>query len=122
MEGKEMSEDKRRHLRFDYSRLISFTHYDPANDIEIPGRMAAVHDLSESGILIQTAENLEPGNILDLDIAFEQEKIIRAQGEVVHQRKGGEGLTYTGIKFTRIDEADIEYLKAFVDNQTLYGT
>jgi len=122
MEGKGISSEKRRHLRFDYSRLISFTHYDPANDVEIPGRMAAVHDLSESGILIQTAEQLEPGNILDLDIAFEQEKIIRAQGEVVHQRKGGKGLSYTGIKFTKIDAADLEYLKAFVDSQTDYRT
>ena len=40
MEGKEVSDEKRRHLRFDYSRLISFTHYDSHNDIEIPGRMA----------------------------------------------------------------------------------
>jgi len=120
MEGKETSEDKRRHLRFDYSRLISFTHYDSANDVEIPGRMAAVHDLSESGILIQTAESLELGNILDLDIAFEQEKIIRAQGEVVHQRKTGEGLSYTGIKFTNIDKDDLEYLKTFVVSQKEY--
>lgn len=120
MEGNETSEDKRRHLRFDYSRLISFTHYDAANDVEIPGRMAAVHDLSESGILIQTAEKLEPGNILDLDIAFEQEKIIRAQGEVVHNRKTGEGLTYTGIKFTKIDDGDIDYLKTFVSSQNQY--
>ena len=82
--------------------------------------MAAVQDLSQSGILIQTAEKLEPGNIIDLDIAFEQDKIIRAQGEVVHNRQTGEGLTYTGIKFTKIDAGDIEYLKSFVSSQKEY--
>ena len=117
MENKEASREKRRHLRLDYSRLISFTHYDRENDIEIPGRMAAVQDLSESGILIQTAESFEPGNMLDLNIAFEQEKIIRAQGEVVHNRKSKEGLNYTGIKFTKIDKNDFEYLKNFVENR-----
>ena len=79
--------------------------------------MAAVHDLSESGILIQTAESFEPGNLLDLDIAFEQDKIINAQGEVVHNRKTKEGLYYTGIKFTKIDQKDLDYLKNFVESK-----
>lgn len=110
-------EEKRQYLRLDYSRLISFTHYDPENLVEIPGKMAAVKDLSESGILIETAESFEPGNVLDLDIAFEQDRIIPAQGEVVHSRKTEQGLHTTGIKFNKIEEEDLDYLRNFVESQ-----
>ena len=114
MQKKANPEEKRQHLRLDYSRLISFTQYDSDNQMGIPGGMAAIKDLSESGILLQTAEAFALGNMLDLDIAFEEDKIIRAQGEVVHTRKTEEGLYYAGIKFTKIDESDLVYLKSFV--------
>jgi hypothetical protein len=79
-----------------------------------------VHDLSEAGVLIESAVAFEPGNVIDLDIAFEQDKIILAQGEVVHCKQTRERLFRTGIKFLRInneDEAHIAYLKKFLDSQ-----
>ena len=116
--SKEIPIEKRRYLRLEYSRLISFTHYDTESLIEIPGKMAAVKDLSEEGILIETAEAFEPGNVIDLDIAFEQDKIITAQGEVVHSFKTKKkGLQNVGIKFLRINEDGLAYLKNFVENQ-----
>ena len=110
--------EKRQYLRLDYSRLISFTHYDTESLVEIPGKLAAVKDLSESGMLIETAELFEPGNILDLDIAFEQDKIVPAQGEVVHSFKAKKGLYNTGIKFLQIDWDDFVYLRKFVESHT----
>lgn len=117
MQTNDPKKEQRQHIRSDYSRLISFTHYDPKNDLEMPGKMAAIHDLSESGVLIQTAESFDPGDTVDLDIAFEQEKIISAEGEVVHRRKSPEGLYYTGIRFTKIDQKDLAYLRDFVKTQ-----
>ena len=114
---KEIPVEKRQYLRLGYSRLISFTHYDPESLVEIPGKMAAVHDLSESGVLIESAVAFEPGHVVDLDIAFEQDKIILAQGEVVHCKKNRKGLYRTGIKFLRIENDQLEYLKKFLNNQ-----
>jgi hypothetical protein len=116
--SKEISIEKRQYLRLGYSRLISFTHYDPDSLVEIPGGMAAVHDLSESGVLIESAVALEPGNVIDLDIAFEQDKIILVQGEVVHCKKIRKGLYRTGIKFLRIKGDHLAYLQKFLNSQT----
>jgi len=115
--SKKIAVEKRQYLRLGYSRLISFTHYDPDSLVEIPGKMAAVHDLSESGVLIESAVVFEPGNVIDLDIAFEQDKIILAQGEVVHCKKTGKSLYRAGIKFLRIDDEQLAYLKKFLDSQ-----
>ena len=115
--SKKIAVEKRHYLRLDYSRLISFTHYDPDSLVEIPGKMAAVHDLSESGVLIESAVVFEPGNVIDLDIAFEQDKIIPAQGEVVHCEKTGKNLYRSGIKFLRIEDKNLAYLKKFLDSQ-----
>jgi hypothetical protein len=109
--------EQRQYLRLGYSRLISFTHYDPDSLVEIPGEMAAVHDLSEIGVLIESAIAFEPGNVIDLDIAFEQDKIILAQGEVVHCKKTRKSLYKTGIKFLRIEDDHLAYLKKFLNNQ-----
>jgi|GEM_PF-1515913 len=117
LEDKEIPVEKRRYLRLEYSRLISFTHYDNESLVAIPGKMAAVKDLSEQGMLIETAEKLEPGNVLDLDIAFEQDKIIPTQAEVVHSRRVKKNIYHTGVKFLRIDEVDLIYLKNFLENQ-----
>jgi hypothetical protein len=115
--SKKISVEQRQYLRLGYSRLISFTHYDPDCLVEIPGKMAAVHDLSESGVLIESSVAFEPGNVIDLDIAFEQDKIILAQGEVVHCKKTRKGLYSSGIKFLRIEGDQLAYLKKFLDNQ-----
>ena len=115
--SKKISVEQRQYLRLGYSRLISFTHYDPDSLVEIPGEMATVYDLSESGVLIESAVVFEPGNVIDLDIAFEQDKIILAQGEVVHCKKTKAGLYRTGIKFLRIDCDHLAYLKKFLDSQ-----
>jgi len=109
--------ENRQYLRLGYSRLISFTHYDPESLVEIPGKMAAVHDLSESGVLIESSVAFEPGHVVDLDIAFEQDKIILAQGEVVHCKQTRKSLYRTGIKFLRIEKGQLEYLKKFLDSQ-----
>jgi c-di-GMP-binding flagellar brake protein YcgR len=115
--SKKISIEKRQYLRLGYSRLISFTHYDPDSLVEIPGKMAAVQDLSESGVLIESAVAFEPGNVIDLDIAFEQDKIILAQGEVVHCKKTRKGLYRTGIKFLRVDGDHLSYLKKFLNSK-----
>ena len=115
--SKKIAVEQRQYLRLGYSRLISFTHYDPDSLVEIPGGMAAVHDLSESGVLIESAVAFEPGNVIDLDIAFEDDKIILAQGEVVHCDKTAKGLYRAGIKFLRIEGDQLAYLKKFLDSQ-----
>lgn len=110
--------EKRRHIRLDYSRLISFTLYADDSQVQVPGKMAAIKDVSEAGVLIQTAELLEAGDMLDLDIAFEQDKIVQTQGTVVHSRKAAEpGLYDTGVKFSKVNKDDLAYLKKFVEQK-----
>ncbi len=111
------TQEKRKHLRLHYSRLISFVHYDADDHIEMPGGMAAIKDLSQAGILIETGLGFEPGDKLDLDIAFEQDRIIPAYGEVVHNRKTSSVLYHAGLKFTKIKRKDLVYLKGFLDGK-----
>lgn len=108
-------DERRQHLRLDYSRLISFSHHDPSDNIEVPGKMAAVKDISEAGVLIETAEAFQLGTRLNLDIAFEQEKIVRVLGEVVHVRKSANGLNDVGVKFEKLKKGDKTFLKKFID-------
>lgn len=115
MQKKGTPEERRECLRLDYSRLISFTHHDPDNQVAIPGRMAAIKDISEAGVLLETAEIFESGNQLDLDIAFEQEKIVRVQGEVVHVRKSAGGLYDVGVRFKKVKKSDRVYIKNFIE-------
>ena len=109
--------DKRKHLRLHYSRLISFVRYDPEGYVEMPEGMAAIKDLSQAGILVETGVAFKPGDRIALDIAFEQEKVILTYGTVVHIRKTPDGLHEAGLRFTKIRPKDLAYLKGFVDGQ-----
>lgn len=112
-----VTKENRKHLRLHYSRLISFIHYDARNNIKAPGSMAAVKDLSQTGILIETGSLFRKGDRLDMDIAFEQDTIIPAQGEVIHYKKTTGSLCKAGVKFTKIKKKDLTYLKGFVDGR-----
>jgi hypothetical protein len=109
--------DKRKHLRLHYSRLISFVYYDRKGHLERPEGMAAIRDLSQAGILVETGVPFEPGDNLALDIAFEQERIIPTHGKIIHIRKTTDGLYEAGLRFTKIRPKDLAYLKGFVDGQ-----
>lgn len=108
-------QEKRQYLRLHYSRLISFVCYDADNHTERPAGMAAIKNLSEAGILIETGTGFEPGDKLDLDIAFEQDKIIPARGEIVHTKKGRKSISNVGIRFTKINKKDLKYLRRFLE-------
>ena len=110
--------DKRKHLRLHYSRLISFVRYDREGRVETPEGLAAIRNLSQAGILVETGGvSLKPGDSIALDIAFEQEKIIPTYGTVVHIRKTADGLHEAGLRFTKIRQKDLAYLEGFVDGQ-----
>ena len=109
--------EKRKYLRLHYSRLISFIYYGAKNRVEMPGGMAAVKNLSETGIMIETGVGFKVGDKLDLAIAFEQDKIIQAFGEVIHIRELNPAIYNAGVRFTKIGKKEFTYLKGFVDGQ-----
>jgi len=113
--------EKRKHIRLHYSRLISFVHYNANNHLETPGGMAAVKDLSQAGVLVETGVAFSPGDKLEMDIAFEQEHIIAAQGEVIHIRKTNKTVYKAGVKFSKIKKKDLTYLRGFIDGQQARG-
>ena len=78
--SKEISIAKRQYLPLGYSWQIFFTHYDLDSLVEILGKMAAVqvHGPSVTGVLIESAVAFEFGNVSDLDMAFDEDKIILA--------------------------------------------
>ncbi|UCG11498.1 MAG: PilZ domain-containing protein [Deltaproteobacteria bacterium] len=67
-------------------------------------------DVSRGGAKVETHRKLAEGIELDLDIAVE-DKIISAQGKVLHSEELKNGLFGTGIRFTTISEEDLVFLK-----------
>jgi hypothetical protein len=66
--------------------------------------------VSEGGAKVETHRKLEKGTKLDLDIAID-DRIISAQGEVLHAEELKNGLFGTGIRFTSISDEDREFLR-----------
>ena len=100
--------DKRKHPRFD-SQNLSFFTVNEADQIVGQG-MGRTLNLSESGILLETRDELANNQQLDMEFAM-QDIIVHARGQVVHVQKNEDHNYHVGIEFTMITDEDMETLK-----------
>ena len=93
-------------------RSLNLTSYTPKKDDqqEYIISIGRTLDVSEGGVKVETHRRLAKGTKLDLDIAIE-DRIITAQGEVLHAEELKNGLFGTGIRFTSISEEDRQFLR-----------
>lgn len=101
-------ENQRKHVRTN-SLNLSFFCTDPEDHVLAQG-MGRTLNLSESGILLETTMQMEPGQAVDMEIAL-QNDLINARGVVAHSSAADKDHYQTGIEFTKISNADMEILK-----------
>ena len=103
--------EKRRFPRLDAVQLVSYTHFDDAENPVEMGMCRSI-DLSQGGVTIQTHRFFPINTGLEMVIALE-ERLIRARGKVVHVREVSKDLYDVGVCFTGIGETDQQLLAAF---------
>ena len=104
--------DQRKHPRVPTSNLISFKLYDDNGNL-LNQSMARALNISQSGILIETACIITVGRI-SLMSADTDNSLVKIKGQVVYSRENGIGMYETGISFDGTEKENIEFAKKLV--------
>jgi hypothetical protein len=102
----------RKHARVPTSNLISFNVYDEDGRI-VNQSMAKALNISQGGILIETAVMIKPGRI-SLMSADTENELVEVKGRVRYSRENEYGMFETGISFAGINDENIEFAKKLV--------
>jgi hypothetical protein len=83
-----------------------------STDEGVSGWPARVHDISAGGVGLSMLRRFEPGTVLLIELAADNERqSYAAPVRVVHATADGEGRWILGCKFTRkLDEEDLQAL------------
>ncbi len=105
------SKDQRQAPRAD-SLNLSFFCIDEDSNIIQQG-MGRTLNISTSGILLETNEQIPQDKTVDMEIAMENE-IINVSGTVIHSTEYGEDIFHTGINFTSLSDEAKKTLRTFI--------
>jgi hypothetical protein len=103
--------DRRRSPRVESIHLVTFEAEGAEGIGGTAVEVGRTLDVSVSGVRVETAIELDAGRELDLDVAV-AERLIRAQGRVIHAEPMAPDRWEIGIQFTRIEPDDLELLVA----------
>lgn len=106
------SQNKRVHRRVNSLNLLAYVCLDPDNEVVKQG-MGRTLNVSQSGILLETHQPLDPFYQVMLTIGLEED-LIDIRGKIVYSRNGAEGKFETGIHFIDVAENQIELLKKYI--------
>ena len=96
-----MSQEQRRHARYDSLNLLHFA-MPGGIDPEMQG-MGRTLNVSESGILLETQEPIEPNGTIELTIGLE-DNLVTIEGETIHCRPTPDHRYSTGIRFSQMND------------------
>lgn len=105
--NKESNGSRRESSRVRTIHLVSVTSDKARGETSIS--IGRTLDVSSSGIRVEVLGHVCIEDLLQLEIAIE-DRIILAQGRVVHAKRKGDRLVETGIEFTSIADADRDAL------------
>jgi len=107
MGGDSVSEkdERRKWKRIPAEHLVSYIHFDEQMIPDDVG-MARTLDLSEGGILLEMAHDLEEGSPLEIKMVS-GDKTLRARGTIAHSQRLSSGRWRVGLGFTDIAEGDL---------------
>lgn len=104
--------EKRKHPRVKTHNLISYICLD--NDgRQIKKSMGTALDISQGGLLLETTQWIEPGDII-LITADEQDQIIEINAKAAYCREIAGGKFYVGVKFQGAHAKNIQFVKSMV--------
>jgi hypothetical protein len=104
--------EKRKYPRVKIKNLISYVCLDEDGK-PIKRLMGSALDISQGGLLLETANQIEPGNGI-LITADEQDRIVEIKGKAAYCRETGSGRFYVGISFQGTHDENIQFAKHIV--------
>jgi len=104
--------EKRKHPRVQIHNLISYVCLDEDGK-PIKNLMGTALDVSQGGLLLETTQQIEPGNGI-LITADEQDRIVEIKGNAAYCRETGPGKFYVGISFQGTPDENIQFVKHMV--------
>jgi c-di-GMP-binding flagellar brake protein YcgR len=104
--------EKRKSPRVKIQNLISYVCLDEDGK-PIKHLMGTALDISQGGLLLETTQHIEPGNVI-LITADEQDKIFEINGKAAYCRETGSGKFNVGISFQGTHAENIQFVKCVV--------
>jgi hypothetical protein len=113
-----MSQEQRRHARYDSLNLLHFAM--PSGPVPEMQGMGRTLNVSESGLLLETQEPLDSNGTIELTIGLGDD-LVTIEGETIHCRPTPDHRYNTGIRFSQIsDSARVlldRYIQLFEERQ-----
>ena len=107
--------EKRKYIRVPSTNLLNYVCMSNSDEPCQQG-MGRTLNVSESGILLETYQALDPESRLSISIGIEDD-LVDIDGTVVFTQKSAENLYETGIQFSRINDNErtilFRYIEAF---------
>ena len=107
-----MTIERRKYPRVRIFNVISYVGYD-ANDDMLEQNIGVAIDISQSGLLIETAEKVESEH-LSLVASTQNDKLIEIEARVAHCRKMDSGKYQMGITLQGSQEDNIRFVKELI--------
>jgi Tfp pilus assembly protein PilZ len=104
--------EKRKHPRVPIHNLVSYVCLDEEGE-PIKRLMGTALDVSQGGLLLETTQQIEPGNGI-LITADEQDRIVEINGKAAYCRETGSGKFYVGISFQGTPDENIQFVQHMV--------
>ena len=104
--------DKRKYPRVKIHNLISYVCLGEDGK-PIKQLMGAALDISQGGLLLETTQKIEPGNVI-LITADEQDRIVEINGKAAYCRETGFGKFNVGVSFQGTHDENIQFVKCMI--------
>jgi c-di-GMP-binding flagellar brake protein YcgR len=104
--------EKRKYPRVRIHSLISYICLDE-DGRPIKHLMGTALDISQGGLLLETTQQIEPGNGIVIT-ADEQDQIVEIKGKAVYCREVGSGKFCVGISFQGTFDENIQFVRHMV--------
>ena len=104
--------ERRKHVREDSVHLIYFEA--PEDDyIGAPDGMGRTVNVSEGGLLLETAQPFDAGQEIYVTVGIEEQTIL-VKARVAHSVEQDSGVYQTGVEFLRIEPTAEQVLEQFI--------
>jgi len=101
--------EKRKYPRVPIHNLVSYVCLDEDGE-PIMRLMGTALDVSQGGLLLETTQQIEPGNGI-LITADEQDRIVEINGKAAYCRETSSGKFYVGISFQGTPDENIQFVQ-----------
>jgi len=104
--------EKRKYPRVPIHNLVSYVCLDEDGE-PIKRLMGSALDISQGGLLLETTQQIEPGNGI-LITADEQDRIVEINGKAAYCREIGDGKFFVGISLQGSHNENIQFVRSMI--------